>query len=269
MAEHTLPQALEAILFVADEPVPVSTLARVVDRDAGEVEAELRRLADLHARERRGTAVREVAAGWRLYTAPEAAPVVERFVADGRRGRLTQAALETLAVVAYRQPVSRQDVSDIRGVDADASLRTLVQRGLVAEVGRDPGPGRAVLFGTTTRFLEQLGLRSLDDLPPLADHLPDAPAPDEPAPADLRAARERLAAGRELAATGSPRWDPGAGNGAERQEPSEAEREMARLGDSLEEAAQQAMRRLREAVRRTEEVTAEPPDGAAQEAEDT
>lgn len=264
-AEPDVRQALEAILFVADEPVPLQTIARVLERDEEVVAAELQAMADEHAAEGRGTVVREVGGGWRLYTAPEAAPVVERLVADGRRGRLTQAALETLAVVAYRQPVARQDVSDIRGVDADASLRTLVQRGLVEEVGRDPGPGKAILYGTTTEFLEQLGLRSLDDLPPLTDHLPDAPAPDEPAPADLRAARDRLAAGRELPSTGRPRWDPDAevADGAG----TDAEQEMARLGDSLEEAARHAMQRLRAAVERTDEATSEDVERAGPEGE--
>lgn len=251
-------QALEAILFVAEEPVDAGTLARVLEADRDRVEAELRGLAHRCAREGRGVTVRRVAGGWRMYTAEAVAPQVERFVTEGRPSRLSQAALETLAVVAYKQPVSRQRVGDIRGVDPDAALRTLVGRGLVREVGRDPGPGRAVLYGTSQRFLEELGLDSLEDLPALSDFLPEAPAPDEPAPGRIEEARRRLAAGADLPATGGPAWEPEDG----RDERHRDEREMAELSESLEEAARSAMDRLRAVAAGAER------DGPAEPAEE-
>jgi segregation and condensation protein B len=118
--------------------------------------------------------LRELGGGWRLFTHPDARPYLERFAATDRVTRLSKAALETLAVVAYRQPVSRGQVSEIRGVDSDRALRTLERRGLISEVGVAPGPGQALLFGTTDLFLEKLGVRGLDELPPLADHVPPA-----------------------------------------------------------------------------------------------
>jgi segregation and condensation protein B len=163
---------LEAILLVADEPVPDILLAQIVERPTAEVAAELRALAQSYTDEQRGFDLREVAGGWRFYTRAEFAPVVERFVSDGQEVRLTQAALETLAVVAYRQPVSRARVSAVRGVNCDGVMRTLVLRGLVAEAGSDTETG-ATLFQTTTYFLERLGMASLADLPELAPFLPD------------------------------------------------------------------------------------------------
>lgn len=174
-----LRRILEAILFVCDEPVPVTILAQVTEEPRDTVETELRRLAaDLEEGDR-GIALREVAGGWRLYTHPDAAPYVERFVLSVQQPRLTQAALETLAIVAYKQPVTRQQIAAIRGVDSDGVVGTLEQRGLVHEVARDSGPGQAVLYGTTLPFLERLGLASLGDLPPIADLLPSASAADE------------------------------------------------------------------------------------------
>ncbi len=164
--------SLEAVLLVADEPVPEELLAQVVDVPAHVVVAELRELASAYTAERRGFDLREVAGGWRLYTRAECAAVVERFVSDGQEIRLTQAALETLAVVAYRQPVSRARVSAVRGVNCDGVMRTLVLRGLVEESGSDPETG-AILFQTTSYFLERLGLASLSELPDLAAFLPD------------------------------------------------------------------------------------------------
>ncbi|HXW45803.1 MAG TPA: SMC-Scp complex subunit ScpB [Streptosporangiaceae bacterium] len=163
---------LEAILLVADEPVPGNLLAQILERPTGEVDALLRELADSYTAELRGFDLREVAGGWRLYTRAECAPVVERFVSDGQEVRLTQAALETLAVVAYRQPVSRARVSAVRGVNCDGVMRTLVLRGLVEEAGSDAETG-AILFRTTSYFLERLGLARLSDLPDLAPFLPD------------------------------------------------------------------------------------------------
>jgi segregation and condensation protein B len=164
--------SLEAILLVADEPVPVVVLAQVLERPRNEVAAELSDLAAAYATEGRGFDLREVAGGWRFYTREDCAPLVERFVSDGQEVRLTQAALETLAVVAYRQPVSRVRVSAVRGVNCDSVMRTLVLRGLVEEAGADKETG-AILYRTTSYFLERLGLASLEDLPDLAPFLPE------------------------------------------------------------------------------------------------
>ena len=164
--------SLEAILLVADEPVPVVMLAQVLERPRNEVAAELRDLAAAYTAEGRGFELREIAGGWRYYTREDCAQLVERFVSDGQEVRLTQAALETLAVVAYRQPVSRARVSAVRGVNCDGVMRTLVLRGLTEEAGTDSETG-AILFRTTRYFLERLGLASLDDLPELAPFLPE------------------------------------------------------------------------------------------------
>lgn len=170
--EQGLRMSLEAVLLVADEPVPEELLAEVTQQPAAAVAATLRELASAYTAERRGFDLREVAGGWRLYTRPECADVVERFVGGGQEIRLTQAALETLAVVAYRQPVSRARVSAVRGVNCDGVMRTLVLRGLVEEAGTDPETG-ATLFQTTGYFLERLGLARLSDLPDLVPFLPD------------------------------------------------------------------------------------------------
>lgn len=167
-----LPMSLEAVLLVADEPVPEQVLADVTGHSAPAVAAAVRELAGSYTAERRGFDLREVAGGWRLYTRDECAEVVERFVGEGQEVRLTQAALETLAVVAYRQPVSRGRVSAVRGVNCDGVMRTLVLRGLVEEAGADAETG-ATLFRTTGYFLERLGLGQLSDLPELTQFLPD------------------------------------------------------------------------------------------------
>ena len=164
--------ALEAILLVADEPVPVVVLAQVLERPRSEVTAELHHLAEEYLAQGRGFDLREIAGGWRFYTREDCAPLVERFVSDGQEVRLTQAALETLAVVAYRQPVIRARVSAVRGVNCDSVMRTLVLRGLVEEAGTDPETG-AILYRTTGYFLERLGLAGLADLPDLAPVLPE------------------------------------------------------------------------------------------------
>ncbi|WP_298459960.1 SMC-Scp complex subunit ScpB [uncultured Cellulomonas sp.] len=167
---------LEAVLMVADEPIPAVRLATVLALPTGEVERLLAELAEEYrgaaGGRPRGFELRSVSGGWRIYTAPAYADVVGRFVVDGQSARLTQAALETLAVMAYRQPVTRGQVSAVRGVNVDGVVRTLSARGLVAEIGTDPSSG-AVLYGTTGYFLERMGLGSLDDLPPLAPYLPD------------------------------------------------------------------------------------------------
>jgi segregation and condensation protein B len=172
-----LAAVLEAVLLVVDEPVPESLLAQVAERPRAEVAAELARLSADYARQGRGFALRQVAGGWRFYTNPACAPYVERFVRDGQQSRLTQAALETLAVIAYKQPVSRGRIAAIRGVNVDAVVKTLLTRGLITEVETDPSTG-AILYGTTATFLERLGLNSLEDLEPLAPYLPDPYALD-------------------------------------------------------------------------------------------
>jgi segregation and condensation protein B len=164
--------ALEAILLVVDEPVSEVMLAQVVERPTEEVVTELEGLAAEYTDNGRGMDLRRAAGGWRLYTRDEFAPYVQRFILDGQQARLTQAALETLAVVAYRQPVSRSKVSAIRGVGVDGVMRTLLARGLVAECGVEHETG-AHLYQTTPLFLEKLGLDSVEDLPPLAPLLPD------------------------------------------------------------------------------------------------
>ena len=169
-----LPAALEAILFVAEAPVPTSELASVLEVTEDEVRAGLGTLAEGLSERSSGIVVRETGPGWRLYTRPDLIPHLERFAATPTASRLSKAALETLAVVAYRQPVTRAQVSDIRGVDSDHALRTLERRGLVDVTGRAPGAGQALLYGTTDLFLEKLGLRSVEELPPLADHVPPA-----------------------------------------------------------------------------------------------
>lgn len=171
-AEPSLRAGLEAILLVVDEPVPEVTLAQILERPRDEVAATLRELAAEYAEQGRGFDLREIAGGWRFYTRDVCAPLVERFVRDGQQARLTQAALETLAVIAYRQPVSRARVSAIRGVNSDGVIRTLTVRGLIEEAGHDP-EHQAVLYRTTTYFLERLGLNSVDELPELAPYLPD------------------------------------------------------------------------------------------------
>ncbi len=168
-----LARHLEAILMVAEDPVPASMLAEVCEVPQTEIEAALQRLSEEYEQERRGFALRKVAGGWRFYSHPEEAAYVESFMVSQQDARLSAAALETLAIVAYKQPISRAQLAAIRGVNCDAVVRNLVVRGLVEEVGRDRGPGKAVLYGTTTRFLEQLGISSLEELPPLRDFAPE------------------------------------------------------------------------------------------------
>ncbi|MFN8083064.1 MAG: SMC-Scp complex subunit ScpB [Dermatophilaceae bacterium] len=170
--------ALEAVLMVVEEPVPTVALATALEVTVGTVEAHLHELEAEYAAQHRGFTLREVAGGWRFYSRTEYGSIVERFVIDGAQARLTQAALETLAVVAYLQPVSRARIGSVRGVNVESVLRTLVTRGLVEELD-DRGEGGAILYATTGYFLERLGLRSLDELPPIAHHLPDADLLDQ------------------------------------------------------------------------------------------
>ena len=170
--------ALEAILFVAEEPVPPGEMAEVLEVP---VEAVTEALALLQARlsaRDSGLVLRQAGEGWRLYTRADVHPYLERFATTSTATRLSKAALETLAVVAYRQPVSRAQVSEIRGVDSEHALGTLERHGLIDVVGRSPGAGQAVLYGTTDLFLEKLGLKSRQELPPLADHVPPASVVD-------------------------------------------------------------------------------------------
>ncbi|MEU0548778.1 SMC-Scp complex subunit ScpB [Micromonospora sp. NPDC005979] len=164
--------ALEAILLVVDEPVSEMVLAQVLEQPAERIGPVLDEIAAGYAAAGNGFELRRAAGGWRLYTRPEYATYVERFVLDGQSVRLTQAALETLAVVAYKQPVTRSRISAIRGVNCDGVIRTLVTRGLVEECGTESDSG-AFLYRTTTLFLEKLGLNTVDELPPLAPFLPD------------------------------------------------------------------------------------------------
>jgi segregation and condensation protein B len=174
--------ALEAVLMVSDQPLDHVTLATAVGYPADQVVEALEALASEYAEQSRGFDLRNVAGGWRYYTREEFAPVVERFVIEGQRARLTQAALETLAVVAYKQPVSRARVSAIRGVNVDGVMRTLLTRGLVEEAGTDEH-STATLYRTTSYFLERIGVTSLGELPELAPFLPDMEDVDDP---DLR-----------------------------------------------------------------------------------
>lgn len=164
--------ALEALLMVADEPMASVTLATAVGYPVPEVEEALHALAAEYTDQGRGFELRHVGGGWRYYTREEYAAVVEGYVLEGQQARLTQAALETLAVVAYRQPVSRARVSAIRGVNVDGVMRTLLTRGLVEEAGHDQETG-ANLYRTTSYFLERIGISSIDELPELAPYLPD------------------------------------------------------------------------------------------------
>jgi segregation and condensation protein B len=170
--------AVEAVLMVVEEPVDEVTMASALGLTVERVRTVLTDLAREYSAQGRGFELRRVAGGWRMYSRAEYAPVVERFMVDGQVARLTQAALETLAIVAYRQPVSRARVGAIRGVNVDSVMRTLAGRGLVEEVGQDPETG-AVLYGTTQFFLHRIGLTDLDELPALAPFLPETDVLDE------------------------------------------------------------------------------------------
>ncbi|KAA1424082.1 SMC-Scp complex subunit ScpB [Nocardioides antri] len=181
--------ALEAVLMVADQPLDQRALASAVGYPEGEVVEALSALAADYDEQGRGFELRNVAGGWRFYTREEYAPIVEAFVLDGQQARLTQAALETLAVVAYQQPISRARVSAVRGVNVDGVMRTLVNRGLVEEAGQD-GEHGATLYRTTSYFLERIGIVSLEELPDLAPHLPEMADMED----ELAAAAQRDAA---------------------------------------------------------------------------
>ncbi len=173
--------ALEAVLMVADQPLDHLTLAQAVGHPPAEVQQALEALAAEYDEQERGFELRHVGGGWRYFTRDAYAAAVERFVLDGQQARLTQAALETLAVVSYRQPISRSRISAIRGVNVDGVVRTLVTRGLLEEVGTDAETG-ALLYGTTSYFLERMGLSSLAELPDIAPMLPEIEEMDDEAP---------------------------------------------------------------------------------------
>ena len=172
MSETT--QAIEAILMVAEDPVPAQLLAQLLEVPPATIDEACRELAASYEAQGRGFQLSKVAGGYRFQSHPEQAPYVERFVLEGQSSRMSAAALETLAIVAYKQPISRAQMAAIRGVNVDGVVRTLEQRGYIEEIARDPGPGQAILFGTSRLFLEKLGLDSVDDLPPLGQFVPSA-----------------------------------------------------------------------------------------------
>lgn len=167
-------RAIEAILMIADEPISPKQLAGIIGCSNDDVEVAAAALIQGYADDQRGFVLQRVAGGFRFQSHPDLAPVVERFVLDGQASRLSAAALETMAIIAYKQPISRNQISAIRGVNAEGVVRTLEARGYVEETARDAGPGRAALYGTTPQFLERLGLNSVDELPPLGQFVPDA-----------------------------------------------------------------------------------------------
>ena len=167
-------RALEAILLVAMEPVAPDLLAQLLEISQATVEALCERLAATYEEAGHGFQLVKVAGGFRFQSHPDLAPYVERFVLDGQQARVSSAALETLAIIAYKQPLSRSQIAAIRGVDPEAVMRTLQARGYITEVERDDGPGQAVMFGTTPLFLERLGIASIENLPSIADFIPDA-----------------------------------------------------------------------------------------------
>ena len=167
-------RAIEAVVLAVTEPIEPGVLAQLVELPVTRVEEICSALAFEYEAEGRGFVLARVVGGYRFQTHPDLAPYVERFVLDAQHSRLSGPSLETLAIIAYKQPISRGQISAIRGVNVEATVNTLLQRGYVHEVGRDPGPGNAVLYGTTTLFLERLGLHSVADLPPLGDFVPDA-----------------------------------------------------------------------------------------------
>ncbi|MCL2136057.1 MAG: SMC-Scp complex subunit ScpB [Coriobacteriia bacterium] len=168
-----LEAAVEALLFVSDEPVSALAFARILDRSPSEVDEALSNLATRLEEEERGIQLREVAGGWRLYTHPAFHELIEDYVLSWDTRALSQAALETLAVIAYHQPCTRQTINGVRGVSSESVVLSLIEKGLVREAGRDQGPGSAILYATTRTFLEKFGLKNLKDLPPLADFAPD------------------------------------------------------------------------------------------------
>jgi segregation and condensation protein B len=172
-------KVVEAILLLAEEPLSASQIGEVLERPRAEVSSLLEELARAYEREERGFVLRESAGGWRLYSSPDCAPWLERFATHHDHGRLTGASLEVLAIVAYRGPISRAEIAEIRGVGSDGVVRTLLNRGLIREQGRDDAPGSPVMFTVSEEFMERMGLRSLEELPSLAEFMPDADAVED------------------------------------------------------------------------------------------
>ena len=174
MSDNETKRAIEAVVMAAIEPVEPQFLAQLTETPVDDIETLCTELMAEYERDGRGFALARVAGGYRYQTHPDMAAYIERFVLEGQSARLSGPALETLAIIAYKQPVSRAQLAAIRGVSVESTIATLIQRGYVAEIGHDPGPGQAILYGTTVRFLEQMGVDSLDSLPPLAEFVPDA-----------------------------------------------------------------------------------------------
>ena len=174
VSNHETKRAIEAVVMAAIEPVEPQFLAQLTETPVNDIEAMCAELMEEYERDGRGFTLARVAGGYRYQTHPDMAPYIERFVLEGQSARLSGPALETLAIIAYKQPVSRAQLAAIRGVSVESTIATLIQRGYVAEIGHDPGPGQAILYGTTVRFIEQMGVDSLDALPPLAEFIPDA-----------------------------------------------------------------------------------------------
>jgi len=186
-ADAQLRGALEALLFVSDEPVSAARLAKLLDTSPSEIDTALVNLAQEYRESERGFQLREVAGGWRFYTHPGYHDIIENYVLSWDTRRLSQAALEALAVVAYHQPVSRNGINSVRGVNSEGVVASLVEKGLVREVGRDKNAGNAILYGTTRTFLEKFGLKDLGELPPIEEFAPDTDTE--------RAIRDRLSTG--------------------------------------------------------------------------
>lgn len=185
--DQNLRGSLEALLFVSDEPVSAARLAKVLDASPADIDTALTNLAEEYSEAERGFQLREVAGGWRFYTHPAYHDVIENYVLSWDTRRLSQAALEALAVVAYHQPVSRNGINAVRGVNSEGVVASLVEKGLVREVGRDRNAGNAILYGTTRNFLEKFGLKDLGELPPIEEFAPDSETE--------RAIRDRLSTG--------------------------------------------------------------------------
>lgn len=210
-------RAIEALVMVAEEPLASNLLGQLLEVSPVVVDRLCEELAAAYDGEGRGFQLVRVAGGWRFQSHPDQSVYVERLVLQGQTAKLSVAALETLAIVAYKQPVSRAQVASIRGVSVDGVMRTLEQRGYIAEIGKDPGPGQAVLFGTTPLFLEKLGLDNIDELPPLGDFVPGADVVEQleqglrPDRMPLRPEDAMLAGGAPVSVSGD---DVGDGDGA-------------------------------------------------------
>jgi segregation and condensation protein B len=216
--ERDAKRAIEAVVLATIEPVEARMLAQLVEIPVATVERLCAELAAEYEEQGRGFVLAEVAGGYRYQTHPDLGPYVERFVLEGQHARLSAPALETLAIIAYKQPISRGQMSAIRGVSVEATLNTLLQRGYVMEVGRDPGPGAAVLYGTTRTFLERLGMSSLDDLPPLGDFVPD-PSVVEALERGLRITASAVDASASTAGDGEPVQEVGTDGGSDEESP--------------------------------------------------